>query len=192
MTWTLISTEAQAALARAIRAADPEAGDAFVRLFAERIRVMMEVRLHDREAARELTQEALFAAWHAVREGRLRDPERLAPFVLATARNVLNGYRRARAGAPRIEPMTEEVGQLTARCDDERLAYRGLVVAALKGLSAEDRLVLRLTLVDGLRPREIAARLGLSMDAARARKSRALKRIVEAIATLSRKTPGRY
>jgi DNA-directed RNA polymerase specialized sigma24 family protein len=46
--------------------------------------------------------------------------------------------------------------------------------------------VLLLTLVDGLKPREIARRLGLSDEVVRARKSRALKKIIEFVRDRSR------
>lgn len=192
MTWTLLSVEEQTSLAERIREGDPTAGDVFVRLFGERIRVMMVVRLRDREAARELTQEALAAAWCAVRDGRLRDPERLAAYVLGTARNVVNSYNRAHYLAPRVEPLTEDVECLAPPADDDAFERRRLVAAACRGLSPDDRQMLRLTFVDGLRPREIAARLGLSMEVVRARKSRAIKRAIEAVAKLSRIGAGRH
>jgi RNA polymerase sigma factor (sigma-70 family) len=192
MAWSILTSEEQISLAQAIREDRPGAGEEFVRLFGERIRVMMVSRLRDAEEARELTQEALFAGWRVIREGRLRDPERLAAFVLGTARNVLNSYARAHAGITRPVPLTEDLLRLPAPAESRWVEHRRLVAVALKGLSAEDRLVLRLTFVDGLAPREIAARLGLGMEVVRARKSRAIKRVVEAVAKLSRNDAGRY
>ena len=66
----------------------------------DRVRIMMVVRLRDAETARELTQDAMLAVWRGVRDGQLRNPERLAAFVHGVARNILNNYIRAHAGQP--------------------------------------------------------------------------------------------
>jgi DNA-directed RNA polymerase specialized sigma24 family protein len=52
---------------------------------------------------------------------------------------------------------------------------------ALSALGPADREVLLLTLVEGLKPGEIAVKTGLSPDVVRTRKSRALRRILELI-----------
>lgn len=183
---TLLSGDEQRALAQGIRDGDPLAEEGFARLFGDRVRIMMVVRLRDAEVARELTQDALLAAWRGIRDARLRDPERLAAFVHATARNILNSHIRAHAGEPRLEPLTEAaegVAPASSAAEDDR---RALVATALEGLSAEDRQLLIMTLVKGLRPREIARALGLSVDVVRTRKSRAVKRVMDAIARVSR------
>jgi RNA polymerase sigma factor (sigma-70 family) len=64
----------------------------------------------------------------------------------------------------------------------ERVA---LVEQALARLEEPERQVLELTWRKGLEPREIAERLGLSGDVVRARKSRALKRIIDYVRTRS-------
>lgn len=187
MTWPLLSDDEQASLAQRIRDGDRDADETFVRLFGERIRVMMVVRIRDAETARELAQDAMLAAWRGIRQGRLRDRERLGAFVHGTARNIVNNYIRARAGEPPLQPLTAEA-ELPAPSDASAAERRELVAAALRRLSADDRQVLLLTLVSGLKPREIARALGLSVDVVRTRKSRALKRAIDAIAELSRMT----
>jgi RNA polymerase sigma factor (sigma-70 family) len=184
--WTLLSDEEQASLVQGIRDGDAAAEQTFVRLFGERIRVMMTIRTGDSEAARELTQDVLFAAWRGIRENRLQDPARLAAFVHGTARNVMNNFIRARAGEPPLDSLTDEAARHSARAADPEHDRRALVAAALRHLTAADRQVLLLTLAHGLTPREIARRLGLGVEVVRARKSRALKRAIEAIAELSR------
>lgn len=104
--WSLLTGDEQSALAQGIREGDPAAEERFADLFGERIRVMMAVRLRDRESARDLTQDTILAAWRGIREGRLREPDRLAAFVYATARNVVNNYVRAHAGDPPMESLT--------------------------------------------------------------------------------------
>ena len=58
---------------------------------------------------------------------------------------------------------------------------------ALATLDATDRKILLLTLVEGLKPGEIGARLGLTSEIVRARKSRALKKTIERVKRLSRR-----
>jgi RNA polymerase sigma-70 factor (ECF subfamily) len=62
---------------------------------------------------------------------------------------------------------------------------------ALATLSPADRQVLLLTLVEGLKPGQIASKIGVSADVARTRKSRAIRRILEVIDSRSRNAPGR-
>ena len=57
---------------------------------------------------------------------------------------------------------------------------------ALTGLNRSDKGILLMTLVDGLKPGEIAYRLGLTAEVVRARKSRALKRVIDRVSSLSR------
>jgi RNA polymerase sigma factor (sigma-70 family) len=51
--------------------------------------------------------------------------------------------------------------------------------SALDEMGRDDRQVLMLTLVEGLKSGEIADRLGLSPDVVRTRKARAIKRLTE-------------
>ena len=133
----------------------------------------------------------MLAAWRAIRNGQLRDPERLAPFVHGIARNVANNHIRVRAAAPSLEPLSE-ANEPIAAPDQESAARRTLVAAALRHLGPEDRRVLVLTLVHGLNPRDIAARLGLGAEVVRTRKTRALKRVIEIIGRMSRIVPEQH
>ena len=125
------------------------------------------------------------AALKAVREGRLREADRLAGFVAGTARNLALKHQRSRrrdplpledALEPAAGPPTEELEAA------ERVA---LVEQALDRLEEGERQVMELTWLEGLEPREIAGRLRLSGDVVRARKSRALKKIVNYVRTRS-------
>jgi RNA polymerase sigma-70 factor (ECF subfamily) len=181
-----LSLEQQTALVERLKAGDPDAEHELVLLFRRRVQVMLEIRIRDREAARDLTQETLFAAIAALRDARLREPDRLAAFVYGIARNVANNYVRRRQGEPIAAPL--EHAMLVADAEQEMLdrARRALAARALESLSKDDRAVLTLTLVEGLKPGEIAARLRLGVDVVRTRKSRALKRITAEIERLSR------
>jgi len=77
-----------------------------------------------------------------------------------------------------------------AQGDPEQLAAERermeMVERALAELKPDDREILRMTLVDGLKPGEIAARTGLTSEVVRKRKSRASKKLQEVIRKRSR------
>jgi RNA polymerase sigma-70 factor (ECF subfamily) len=116
----------------------------------------------------------------------VRNPERLTAFVYGTARNVVNNHLRA-GRQSRTEALPPDLVAATVSPADEFEAgrRRDLVRRALARLSHTDRHVLVLTLVDGLKPGEIADRLGLTSEAVRTRKTRALKKIIEKVTGLS-------
>jgi RNA polymerase sigma-70 factor (ECF subfamily) len=157
-----------------------------VRTFRDRVWAMLLSRVGNRDTARDLLQEVLVSAWRALAEGRLRDPEKLGAFVYGIARNVINNRRRTAAAGPVEVPLTPELELAVQPPDFEDRERRRLVREAMALLEPSDRRVLLLTLVDNLRPREIARRLGVSSDVARTRKTRALKRFVERVRELSR------
>ena len=65
--------------------------------------VIAVARTRDREAARDLTQEILIAVLKALREGRLRDSEKLSAFIQGTARNLINNYLRTKVRHAEVE-----------------------------------------------------------------------------------------
>jgi RNA polymerase sigma factor (sigma-70 family) len=173
-------------LAARIREGDREAEDAFARLYGERVRVVAYARTRDAELARDIAQDVLMAALSGLRAGRLRDDEKLAGFVHGTLRNLLNNSFRSAGRRPHTEPLAPEHALVTPPDPVVAAERADLVRGALRALGADDRKILLMTLVDGLKPGEIAQRTGLSDDVVRARKSRALKRIVSAVQELSR------
>jgi len=149
--------------------------------FSHRIFVMGVVRTHDREAARELVQDVLIAVIGALRKGQLQDAEKLAAFVHGTARNLINNQLRTASQQPPLESLPEDLAQenLVEQLED---AERGrLVHQALERLGQQDRKILLMTLVEGCKPGEIAATLGLSSEVVRTRKLRALKKVTDLI-----------
>jgi RNA polymerase sigma factor (sigma-70 family) len=187
MPGALLTPQAQSILAERIRSHQPAAEEELVRLFADRVSVLALARTRDRELARDLTQDVMLAVVLALRNGHLREAERLAAFVYGTARNVINNYLRTRSRAPRIDPLDVEVEAATTPDPVEESERADLVRRALAILDATDRQILRLTLTEGLKPGEIAARLGLTSEVIRTRKSRALKKTVERMKRLSRR-----
>jgi RNA polymerase sigma-70 factor, ECF subfamily len=173
-----------ASLVSRVAAGDPEAESELVAHVAPRVRAMALVRTRDRDLARDLTQETLIAVLQACRKGQVRDLERVSGFVCGVARNIINNHKRRSLKHP--ETALDDEAAIAAPANDgdhDGLERRRVMTRALGTLSPTDRQVLLLTLVEGLKPGQIALRIGVSADVARTRKSRALKRILEIIGT---------
>jgi len=162
--------------AERIQRGDHAAEEELAAHFHPRVLAMLAVRLRDREAAKDLAQDVILSVLVALREGRLENGDRLAGFIRGTARNLANNHLRVRQRRP-----TERLpAQLQAQVQKDRLEAaerQTLVQRALARLSNSDRRILLLTLVNGLKPGQIAAHLDLKPEVVRKRKSRALARI---------------
>jgi RNA polymerase sigma factor (sigma-70 family) len=183
----------QRSLVARLHAGDADAENELARLFTGRLQMVFAARVRDREMARDLAQEALMACIGAIRAGQLRDAERLGAFVYGVARNLANNYHRKRRGAPVEVPLDPE-GSFAGGPDDraEEEEKRVLAERALAVLAADERQVLVMTLVDGLKPGDIASRLALSSDVVRTRKSRALKKVIAEVQRLSQTPRNRH
>ncbi len=177
-----------ARLTERIRSGEGAADEELATRFHEKAFLMALARTRDREAARDLAQETMLIVLRAVREGRVLDPGRLAGYVCGTARNLVREHLRSRQ--PRTDPVDPDPPPVP---DPEQEAVQSerqfLVRRVLRSLRRPDRLVLLLTLVDGLAPAEIAERLGIRPDAVRQRKTRALQRARVLLEEVSRTSP---
>src|SRR5688572_26336514 len=187
MAGALLTPEQQSALAARIRSGEPSAEDELVRLFWDRVLFLVRARTRDREAARDVTQDVMWAVVRALRNGHLREAERLTAFVYGTARNLINNHVRTRSRLPREEPIDAALHVASMPDPVENNERDALVRRALEALDSTDRTILLLTLVEGLKPGEIAVRLGLTSEVVRARKSRALKKTIDHVKKLSRR-----
>jgi len=133
-----------ATLARAIAGAgtdiDAAAEAEFCRRFAPRVRLYGLRHLRDRHAAADLVQQVLMMTLERLRAGKLRDPERLASFVLGTCRMVVMDQRR---GAARRGALLETYGVAEEAFEPEapRAFEREKLVACLAALSERERSV---------------------------------------------------
>jgi RNA polymerase sigma-70 factor (ECF subfamily) len=139
------------------------------------------VRTRDRETARELVQDVLLAVIGALRKGQLENADKLAAFVHGAARNLINNRLRAEAQRPQLEPISEDLVQSTLVEQIEDAERVRLVREALEHVGEEDRKILLMTLVEGRKPAEIAAAIGLTSEVVRTRKLRALRRVADVI-----------
>ena len=175
-----------------IRSGDGTAEEELVRFISPRVFAMLVARTRDREAARDLLQDVLIAVLRSVRDGALRNSERLVPFVHGTARNLVNNYFRDKVREPKTEELSGDYATIVNTDAIEATERERVVHQALALVDETDRRIVLLTMVDGLKPGDIAERLGLSSEVVRQRKSRAIKKISEYVKGLSRSSSGDY
>ena len=143
----------------------------------------------DKDLAQELGQEVLMAVIRALRQGKLRQQESLKGYVYGVARNLLHDQLRTRA-RQKVDQLPPDFDIPQPGPHYENLERERLTRKAIGELESTDRRILLMILVDGLKAREIASRIGLSADGVRQRKSRALKKLSALLAPLSQKAEG--
>jgi RNA polymerase sigma factor (sigma-70 family) len=179
MSFPLLTADEQTDLVARIERGEADAEARLVQLFSGAVRTMTRARTRGALDDQDVCQEVMLAAITAVRRGRLREAERLGAFVAGVARNIINNQLRFQSRRP-LEPLTsDDVSTADFRDEIAQRERTGMVRAALQDMSAEDRQILLLTLVEGLKSGEAARRLGLDAEVTRARKSRAIKRLIE-------------
>lgn len=169
-------------LVHAIAAGDPASEQLFVLRYLPRIKAMLQARLRNQDRTADLQQDVLIEALVALRRGQLREPDKLSPFVIAIARNVLNSHFRRSVRQPESLEFPDDLPDLKPNTDTlESQRRQQLVAFAMSTLDDIDRAILEMTLQDDLKPGEIARRLNLSSDVVRQRKTRATRRIIELV-----------
>jgi RNA polymerase sigma-70 factor (ECF subfamily) len=168
-------------LADRVRAGDTAAEDELVRSYGPRLLRLLRLWMRDDDAAREILNDSLFAVVRALRDGRVREPRHLASFIWGTAKNLTRTFRRTRARRPVHEELSPESAAYDPRLEMAEADRRAQLREAIARLEPTDRTILEMALVGNQSLAEIGERLGLSHDAARARKSRALKRLAERV-----------
>lgn len=162
---------------------------AFSRVYDAKARELLAFfvrRTYDVEVARDLTAETFAQAFEHRRRFRGRTDAEAAAWLYAIARHQLSRYARRgivhRKAVRRLGVEVPEVGE----DDHQRIVelaglaeLRATVAAAFSALTPEQREALRLRVVDERPYREVATTLGISEETARARVSRALRRIAD-------------
>ncbi len=171
-----------------IRNGDSAAEEELVKHFQKQIYTTILVRTRNPDIAQDLAQETLSQTIWALREDRLNHHDRLPGYIHAIAVNLVNHYFRTNSiSRPCILDPGSPSTALEHLADLEKAA---LVRNALDRLKPSDAHILRLTLVEGLTPLQIARHLDLKPDVVRKRKSRALKRIRTMIKNRSQSLKG--
>lgn len=169
-----------ATLVAQVRAGDAEAESELARRFGPRMRVLCLARTGRPDLAGDLAQDAMIALLLELRRGSLRDAAALPAFAAGIARNVVRAEHRASSRYD-VRSLDVDVVQASAEEADIR---RLDVQRAVERLPVPDQQVLQLILVEGCKPADLAARLGISAEAARARKLRAQRRLMELFGTV--------
>src|SRR6476659_1627193 len=136
-----------AELVAQIGSGDSQAETELFRRMAPRIRLYGLRHLRDEHAADDLTQQVLITTLETLRAGRLREPEKLASFVLGTCRMTVLDLRR---GAQRRARLLEQFGGdllATAEPPLPELDYEQLK-RCLRALKERERTVVVMTFYD--------------------------------------------
>ncbi len=174
--------EESAGLAERIFAGDRNAEAELADLYGPRVFAILCARTQDREASRDLLHDALIGILKALRQGELRDAEKLPAFVAAVARNIAHTHLRGRTRARLSQPIEEaQLASPSHGVAFEAAEREAQVRQALLQLDKTDREILLRILADGQKLAAIARSLGMSQEAVRQRKSRALKKVTEIV-----------
>jgi RNA polymerase sigma-70 factor (ECF subfamily) len=163
---------------------DSEAEAELFRRMAPRIRLYGLRHLRDACASDDLTQQVLIATLGALRAGRLRDPEKLASFVLGTCRMTVLDLRR---GAQRKKRLLEQFGAdlLTpAQSDMPHLDHEQLT-RCLENLKERERSVIVMSFYDERVGADVAGFLGVSEANVRVIRHRAIRQLRECMGTVA-------
>lgn len=167
----------EAGLVRQIAAGnDREAEAELFRRMAPRIRLYGLRHLRDEHAAQDLSQQVLITTLEALRAGRLREPEKLASFVLGTCRMTVldlrrNAQRKERLldlfGAEMLAPVPPSMPFL----DHEQLTR------CVQSLKERERAVVVMTFYDEQTGADVARFLGVSEANVRVIRHRAIHQL---------------
>lgn len=163
---------------------DADALSDLYRAHSRQLLIFFARRTMDGETATDLVAETFAAAFRDRRQFRGRTPEEAAGWLFGIARHQLSSfYRRGSVEREAMERLAVERRDLTAE-EIERIeelagiaTLRARVRAHLLELDPADQEILRLRVVEEVEYDQIAARLDITQDAARARVSRALRRL---------------
>jgi len=165
-----------AELVRQVGTGDREAEAELCRRMGPRIRLYGLHHLRDAHAAEDLTQQVLITTLEALRAGRLREPEKLASFVLGTSRmTVLDLHRSTR----RKERLLEQFGaDLPAAVESfiPRLDH-DLLARCVQSLKERERSIVVMTFYDEQTGADVAGFLGVSEANVRVIRHRAIQQL---------------
>jgi len=156
---------------------DRDAEAEIYRRFARRVRLYGRRHLRDAHLAEDLMQQVMLVTLDSLRRGRLRDPARIASFVLGTCRMTLIDQKRT---AARRDGLLERYGEdlvpedshpPTSPLDRERL------VGCLERLSERERSVIVASFFESKDAREVGGALDVSPGNVRVIRHRALERL---------------
>lgn len=174
------SIEDESALARRIAAAAPgidaTAESELCRRFAPRVRLYGLRHLRSEAAAADLVQEVLILTLQKLRAGAVREPDRIASFILGTCRQLVVDGRRGATRRERIlDAFPAEFSDFTIENDEtwdsERLRQ------CLERLPERERAVLIMSFFDDQPADQVGRALGHTAGNVRVIRHRAIDRL---------------
>jgi RNA polymerase sigma-70 factor, ECF subfamily len=169
-------TDVDADLARRIAAGDRHAEAVFCRRFAPRIRLLGLKRLRSEAAAADLVQDVLVLALQKLRAGAVREPDRIASFMLGTARTMAIDMTR---NSGRRERLLHEFPIDLVPFEESPVEEpnEGRLQHCLQALPERERSVLVMTFYDDCPADALGTQLGLSSGNVRVIRHRGLQHL---------------
>lgn len=157
---------------------DREAEAELFRRMAPRIRLYGLRHLRDEHASEDLTQQVLITTLEALRAGRLREPEKLASFVLGTCRMTVLDSRRS---AQRKERLLEQFAADLRVPAQPSMTYldHAQLARCVQNLKERERAVVVMTFYDEQTGADVASFLGVSEANVRVIRHRAIHQLRE-------------
>jgi len=167
-------------LARRILAAgerrDADAEQELCRRFAPRIRLYGRRHLRSDAAASDLVQDVLLLTLQKLRDGTLREPDKIASFILGTCRHTVIDGRRGGSRRERIlDTFSASLPALTAEAEDAPDSAR--LAHCLERLAERERSVLVMSFYDERAAEEVGTALGLSSGNVRVIRHRGIEKL---------------
>ena len=159
-------------------APDSAAEAELCRRLAPRVRLYGLRHLRDRQAAADLGQQVLLMTLERLRAGKVREPERIASFVLGTCRMTVLEMRR---GTRRREALLETWGDVAEAFEapEPVVLAPDRLAGCLEALAERERSVVVLSFFADKQADEVGAELAISAGNVRVIRHRALARLRE-------------
>lgn len=156
---------------------DRDAEAELFRRMAPRVRLYGLRHLRDGHASDDLTQQVLIATLEALRSGHLREPEKLASFVLGTCRMMVLDLRR---GAERKQRLLEQhLSELPVTVQPALALDHELLQRCVQGLKERERTVVVMSFYNEETGADVASFLGISEANVRVIRHRAIRQLRE-------------
>ena len=170
-----------AALARRIMAAsserDREAEGDLYRCLAPRVRLYGLKYLRDAAAAADLAQDVLLMTLQRLRDGTIREPDRVVSFVLGTSRQMVIDRRRGESRRGRILATVAEENPQSDETDFPYPLEIARLRRCLEQLPERERTVVLLSFYDERQAAEVGKEVGVTAANVRVIRHRSIERL---------------
>lgn len=178
---TSVMVETPDKLAERVQNGDAHAETEFVKCFYGPVSHLVRSRIHDADAALDITQDVMLAVIRALRERRLHRLERLPQYVYGTALHRVSDYFRHRDPLRPTDSGSAPSGEATPEQIAARHEQLEQVREVFHELRPVDQAILGMVIVESLTAGEIAEQTGMNPDQVRQRKSRAIRKMRQSL-----------